>query len=143
MGTRPCSKATTTLQEHEAIHVAHGTSLAFACDIQAHGLSERAILSRGRGSIRPGHFFVFLVDPPPHPGPGLQLAYEFSLRRSPPRAVLVGQLPRVVWENLESFGLIETVVLPGAPIGETVFRPGAFATIDAYNLSRWQLLPFP
>jgi hypothetical protein len=138
-----CTKAKTSVQGSDDIHFVHGTSLTFAYDISEHGLSERAILSLGRGSTRPGHFFPFLVGPPPHPGPGLQLAYELSLRWPPPRAVLVGSLPQGVFEALERIGLVETLALSGAPIGETVWSPGAFSTIDSYNLSRWQMLQFP
>jgi len=137
------TEAKTRVQGSDDIHFAHGTSRTFAYDINEHGLSERAILSIGRGSTRPGHFFTFLLGPPPHPGPGLQLAYECSLRRPPPWAVLVGSLPQGVFEELESIGLVETLALSGAPLGETVLSPGAFSTIDSYNLSRWQILQFP
>lgn len=56
---------------------------------------------------------------------------------------MVGRLPLAVFEELESIRFVETLALFGTPIGETVFSPGAFSTLDSYNLSRWQIMEFP
>jgi hypothetical protein len=123
------------------IFFAHGTSLSSAQNINTVGVQYADALELGRGSIEPGAFYTFLVDPPPNPGLGLQLAYEWSLLKPAPHAVIIGRMPKSAFDELKNIGAVDINTPPGFPMAQVVFRPASFDTINTFTPpGRWQIL---
>lgn len=72
----------------------------------------------------------------------LNLAGDFSLRREPRGAIIVGQLPESVFSRLKAVGQVQTTPLLGTDYDQTIFLPGAFPTINSYNLRKWDIIPY-
>jgi len=121
----------------------HGTSESSAQDINLSGVDKDKILAGGRGSLIPGAFFTFLLEP--NPVAAIQLALVSALRKPSPHAVMVGYLPRGVFNSLKATQPPAAVTRPliGADYDETVFFEDAFPTLDLYNLGRWGIALVP
>jgi RHS repeat-associated protein len=123
------------------VYFAHGTSLESAQSINTIGVSYEAILEGGRNSEVKGAFFTFLLEP--NPQEALQLAYEFSLRREPPNAVMVGKLPQRVFKSLRASNAVVTSDLTGSGgYQQTIFLPQSFGVLNSYNRGKWDIMPF-
>lgn len=124
------------------VNFAHGTSPENAHNILRVGLNRAAALAASFGSHVPGAFFAHVLGPPAHPGPGLQMAYEWGKRHSAMPVVLIGQLPERVFRELEASGLIVTQPVPGAKEAyevppETIFYPDAYPLVNQHV--QWQI----
>ena len=119
----------------------HGTSLESANDINFSGVSKDAILEGGKGSLIPGAFFTFLLEP--NPIRAIELASGFAQAKQAPHAISVGKLPLATFLSLISTGQAVTRPLLGAGYDETVFFEPAFPTLDFYNLGRCGIAPIP
>jgi RHS repeat-associated protein len=117
---------------------AHGTSPANAQSILDVGVNkDLAIAASRRGEYaEPGSFFTFAVSHEDQGG--IQYAYEMGLRQGEDCVVLVCKIPESTFSDLVDAGLVRETPLPGLPIPETVFSPGAFDRINAE--ASWQLI---
>ncbi|WP_437589010.1 RHS repeat-associated core domain-containing protein [Sorangium sp. So ce1000] len=114
------------------LRFAHGTSPASAQSI-TRGLSAEAAAANTKGgtALTPGSFFAHEIGPPSAPGEGLQLAYEWGLRHSPTPAVVIGELPGPVAQELLKSGGLRVLDVPGMPgVQQLVFDPGAFSVVN-------------
>ncbi|MGI5349423.1 putative T7SS-secreted protein [Streptomyces sp. CA-250714] len=111
---------------------AHGTSLRFAEDIKANGLSQDAgrVSTSGGSLARPGHFYAHEVDGPTHPG--FQSAYEWGLRKSSdsPSSVLIARIPEETYQRLVSQGHVTVREIGEGVPPETIFHPDAFSDLN-------------
>ena len=129
--------------QHIMLSFAHGTSLENARSIQQIGLDRAAALAHSFGSHIPGAFFAHLLGPPSHPGPGMQMAYEWGKRHSDMPVLLIGQLPEEVFHALEAAGLVATQPVPGVPDDyqvplETVFYDASYSVVNQHV--QWQIV---
>jgi len=115
---------------------AHGTSATSATSIVDGGLSEAAArsLNHGGSMNRPGSFHTFAVSP--SDTRGLQDAYLMGGRGIDDCIVLVCSIPQSTYDDLVATGDVIVQPLPGAPIPQTVFGPGAFDRIN--EVATWQ-----
>ncbi|RKN46686.1 RHS repeat-associated core domain-containing protein [Streptomyces hoynatensis] len=111
---------------------AHGTSLNFAEDILANGLSADAgrAATNGGAMSRPGSFFTHEVAG--GDSPGFQSAYEWGLRvdGESPSTVIVGRLPESTYQRLLDEGLVEVRTVGEGVPDETIFHPDSFETLN-------------
>jgi hypothetical protein len=115
---------------------AHGTSVANAASIRKLGLNEEQAKNlHRRGSARPGSFHVFELGPPDNPGPGYDFAHEFGVRHPGSPVVLIGQLPKNVFEAMvrRQDAAVERILYskPEDP-AQVVFFPSAFALFNLH-----------
>jgi hypothetical protein len=126
--------------ETDYVWFCHGTSRLFADDINQSGVRTGASLENMVGSREPGAFFTFLLGKDsPYPDQAVfEFAQQFAKRQKAPWAIMIGKLPRKVFQSLKGSGLARTeeIGYPGS-LPETIFKPAAFPTLDAYNLRRW------
>jgi len=123
------------------LRFAHGTSPASAQTI-TEGLSADAALAQTKGgtALTPGSFFAHPIGAPSHPGEGLQLAYEWGLRHSPTPAVVIGELPGPVVQELLKSGGLRVLDVPGMPgVQQLVFNPSGFGVVNE-NVKWLQIL---
>lgn len=109
---------------------AHGSSLDNIRDIVENGFnSSKAKANSSGGRVnRPGSFFAVAL---PQDG-GIQIAYEFGLRKDYRPAILIMRLPENKFLELEEAGDALSRPIAGAEyIMETIFRPSSF---DVLNL---------
>lgn len=118
--------------ENNVLRFAHGTSPASAESVVA-GLNENAAAAASRGgtALERGSFFAHPLGPPSAPGEGLQLAYEWGLRHSPNPAVVIGELPMSVVNELIANEQLAVLPLEGSTLPQLVFSPSAFTTVNS------------
>jgi RHS repeat-associated protein len=129
----------------ENVFFAHGTSKIFADEINYNGVNEEAIRRNQIHFTRvQGSFYVLPILPP-----DLELAIDGAkgyARRQPgrPSAVLIGKLPKKVFEELKTLGLVYTggTFSRYSDYPEWEFKPGSFPVINNYNLARWRIIEF-
>jgi hypothetical protein len=114
--------------ESTVFRIAHGTSQAYVESVAA-GLDAAAARAASLGgellpgqAVQKGTFFAFEIGPPGNAGEGIQLAYEFALRHGSP-AVMIGELPQTVVDELIANGGLRVLELQGAPLPQLVFNP--------------------
>lgn len=123
---------------------AHGTSLESASLIRENGLDAAQAKLHQRGSPYPGSFYVFELGPPEDPGPGFQFACNFGVRQTASPVVLIGELPREVFQAMleRRHAVVERILYsePEDP-DQVVFFSAAF---EAFNLHRrWRQIVHP
>jgi hypothetical protein len=66
------------------------------------------------------------------------LAYEMGLRHGDDACVVICRLPGSTYDDLVRQGHVVVEPIPGVSIPQTVFRPGAFPTINRDAI--WQII---
>jgi len=120
------------------VDFAHGTSVGSAQSIVGSGLDEAAGIGSSAGGVysRPGSYHTFAVSP--GDTSGLQLAYEMGMRHGDDVCVVVCRLPGAVYDDLVTQGQVIVESIPGVSAPQTVFSPGAFATINREAI--WEII---
>jgi len=112
-----------------------------AVQVDFGGVEQEAILENGIGSQIPGAFFTLNLLP--DPVEAVSIAYSFALRKEPPHAVMLGTLPKTIFDGLRASGQVLVRPLPGDYYDETVFLPPSFPVLNMYNQFRWGIIPLP
>lgn len=109
---------------------AHGSSLENIQDIMDNGFNSSRAKANSSGGLanRPGSFFAIEL---PQDG-GIQLAYEFALRKNDQPAVVIMKLPEDIFRQLENSGDVLSRPIPGNAEGiiETIFSPNSFDLLN-------------